>query len=124
MTTRALPEWIGSTPDTKIPPRVKLRVFERNNGICQCGCGAKINAGRGDAWQTDHIIAIVNGGENRESNLRTLLEDCHKPKTAADVAVKSKTYRMRARHLGIRKPRTIRAWRKFDGTIVNAPRER
>lgn len=33
--TRALPEWIGKTPDTAIPARVRVRVFERFGGICQ-----------------------------------------------------------------------------------------
>jgi 5-methylcytosine-specific restriction protein A len=33
-------------------------------------------------------------------------------------------YRKRAKHLGVKKPRTIRSWRRFDGTIVHADRER
>lgn len=120
--TRAVPEWIGKTNDTPVPPRVRLRVFEKDKGICQCGCTRRITPG--DAWQTDHIVALSNGGENRESNLRTLLFACHRQKTNQDVAEKSRNYRIRARHAGIRKPRTIRAWRKFDGTPVYADRER
>lgn len=106
MTARELDEWIGATPDTPTPPRVRLRVFERFHGVCQCGCTRRIFPG--DAWQCDHTIAIINGGENRESNLRPLLVDCHASKSSDDVAEKSKVYATRARHLGI-KPK--RKWR-------------
>ena len=121
--TRAVPEWIGATPDTKIPDRVKVRVFDRNGGICQCGCTRKIRSG--DKWETDHIVAIINGGENRESNLQTLLDVCHDIKSKADVATKSETYDMRARHLGLKRSRNpmpgsrASPWkRKMDGTVV------
>jgi 5-methylcytosine-specific restriction endonuclease McrA len=36
--------------------------------------------------EADHIVPLIAGGENRESNLRTLLAAHHKTKTAADVA--------------------------------------
>ena len=42
------------------------------------------------------------GGENRESNLRTLLMKHHATKTKADVAEKAMVYRKRSKHLGIR----------------------
>lgn len=120
--TRTVPEWIGKTPDTAIPPRVRLRVFERANGRCQ-ECGRRICAG--DAWQADHVMALVNGGENRESNLRALCGWCHKEKTAQDVAEKSKVARVKAKHLGAKNPGRSFAtnrngpWkRKLDGTLV------
>jgi len=119
--TRKVPEWIGKTPDTPAPPRVRLRVFERHNGICYLS-GRKIGAG--DKWQLEHPLAIINGGENRESNLAPALVEPHKEKTAEDVKQKAKNDRVRKRHLGIKKPRTIRAWRKFNGEIVHAERER
>lgn len=95
--TRAVPEWIGATPDTPIPPRVKDRVFIAHGGRCYLS-GRKIFPG--DAWDAEHVIAIINGGENRESNLKPALRDRHREKTAADVAIKSKTYRMRAKNNG------------------------
>lgn len=95
--TRAVPEWIGKTDDTPIPPRVKDRVFIANGGRCYL-TGRKIMVG--DAWDAEHVIAIINGGENREGNLKPALRDKHREKTAADVAIKSKTYRMRAKHNG------------------------
>ena len=119
---RSVIEWRGATDDSAIPPRVRVRQFERDGGKCQCGCGILIRPG--DKWETDHTIAIANGGQNRETNLRTLLEKHHKIKTKADVAEKSITARKRAKHLGIKKPRTMRTWRKFNGEIVRAGRER
>jgi 5-methylcytosine-specific restriction protein A len=98
--TRSVPEWIGATPNTPAPPRVRLRVWDRDNGRCQCGCGRAILAG--ESWQTDHRKAIVNGGENRENNLCTLLTEHHKIKTDADVAEKAKVYALRMAHLGFR----------------------
>lgn len=120
--TRSVPEWIGKTDDTPVPPRVRLRVLERDQGCCRGPCERKLRPG--DAHQTDHIVALVNGGENRERNLQTLCDWCHKEKTGDDVAEKSAVYDKRVKHLGIRKPRSILGWRKFDGTPVRATRER
>jgi 5-methylcytosine-specific restriction endonuclease McrA len=119
--TREVPEWIGKTPDTPAPPRVRQRVFDRHNGICYLS-GRKIMPG--NKWQLEHPLALINGGENRESNLAPALVEPHKVKTAEDVKQKAKNDRVRKRHLGIKKPRTIRAWRKFNGEIVHAERER
>lgn len=115
--TRAVPEWIGSGPDVAIPMRVRVRVFDRYHGCCQ-GCLRKLSAG--DKWDCDHIVAIVNGGENRESNLRVMCAWCHKRKTAADVAEKSTVYRRKAKHIGaIRRKRTIPG-RRFNGEPIPA----
>jgi 5-methylcytosine-specific restriction protein A len=97
--TRKVPEWRGKTPDTKIPDRVKDRVFDRFNGICYL---ANRPIAPGEPWDAEHVIAIINGGENRESNLAPALRDKHKGKTAADVAEKSRNYRKRTKHLGIK----------------------
>lgn len=101
--TRSTPEWIGTTPDSPVPDRVKVRVFARYEGRCHW-TGKRIMPG--DAWDTDHIVALINGGENRENNLAPILRGkAHKEKTAQDVAIKSKTYRMQAKHLGLMKPK-------------------
>jgi 5-methylcytosine-specific restriction protein A len=112
---RAVPEWIGRAPSTPVPPRVRVRVFIRDDGRCQCGCNRRITVG--EKWQTDHRIALTNGGENRERNLFTLLTAHHKVKTRMDVAEKSKVARIKARHLGIKKPSSFACskaspWRK------------
>ena len=111
--------WIGATPDTPIPPRVKLRVFERHNGICHLS-GRKIRAG--EPWDCDHVKALINGGENRENNLAPALRDKHREKTAEDVAEKSAIYTKRIKHLGIAKPKSRlthpKLKRTFDGRVV------
>jgi 5-methylcytosine-specific restriction enzyme A len=96
--SRTVEEWIGRSDDEPVPPRVRLRVFERFDGIC-CECTLKI---RGRRWICDHRRALINGGENRESNLGPIHETCDKSKTKADVAEKKINNRVRSKHLGIR----------------------
>jgi hypothetical protein len=117
-----LPEWIGSSPDAAIPPRVRLRIFDRYQGRCQCGCTRLIRPG--EAWECEDTIALINGGQRRESNLKPWLAGHQADKTKADVAEKSRIYRKRSAHVGIKKPRTITAWRKFNRDIVRVTRER
>jgi 5-methylcytosine-specific restriction enzyme A len=98
--TRSVPEWIGKTDDSPIPPRVRLRVFDRCGGICHLS-GRKIAAG--EPWDCDHIIALINGGAHRESNLAPVLVAPHRVKTKEDVALKSKNAKVRKKHLGIKR---------------------
>lgn len=122
--SRAIPEWVGKTDDSAVPPRVKLRLFDKVCGFCQGPCGRWL--GTGDKpFHADHIKALINGGENRESNLQILCDWCHADKTVADVAVKSATYKTRARHLGIRAARSSfqtnrngQFKKRMDGTVV------
>lgn len=95
---RTVSEWIGKNDDTAVPPHVRLRVFLRADGKC-AECGLKIP---GKRWICDHRIALINGGENRESNLGPIHEACDKTKTAADVAEKATVYRKAAKNVGIR----------------------
>jgi 5-methylcytosine-specific restriction enzyme A len=76
---RSVPEWVGETDDVMPPVRVRARVFALYSGICQCGCGIRITPG--DIWDADHQVALINGGENRESNLVPMLREHHKVKT-------------------------------------------
>jgi len=102
VTARTLQEWIGATPDTPVPPRVKARVFLAYDGRCGI-CERKLASG--DKWECDHVQALVNGGENRESNLQPACEWCHRAKTREDVAEKATVARKRAKHIGVRKTR-------------------
>jgi hypothetical protein len=97
--TREIPEWIGKTSDSAVPPRVRLRIFLRYDGRCQCGCNRPIRPG--EAWECEDTIALINGGERRESNLKPWLKGHQKDKTAADIAEKSRVYRKAAKHRGI-----------------------
>lgn len=118
---RSVPEWRGKTPDTKIPDRVRVRVFELYDGWCQL-CGGAIMQTKD--YAADHRVALINGGENRESNLQPTHVWCHQAKTRQDVSYKAKVYKKRRRAIAGAKPRTITRWRKFDGTIVVKPRQR
>lgn len=120
MTGRTVPEWIGSTPDAKVPDRVRLRVFRDHCGRCAIS-GRKI--GPSDAWDLDHEIPLALGGEHRESNLQPVLREAHRTKTAGDVAAKAKADRRAAKHLGLRQSKRPlpgsrqSGWkRKMDGT--------
>lgn len=119
--TRAVDEWIGKTDDTKVPAHVRARIFLRENGICHLS-GRPIRPA--DQWELDHKIALINGGEHRESNLFPALRDKHREKTKEDVAIKSKSAKVRNRHLGIKTGggfatnRDGKWKRKIDGTLV------
>ncbi len=116
--TRAIPEWIADNDNQAIPARVKIRVYDLFNGNCA------ICTGRVTTANYDHAIALVNGGAHRESNLQLLCVPCHKGKTRRDVKEKSVTARVRAKHLGIKKPRTMTRWRRFDGSIREVGKDR
>jgi 5-methylcytosine-specific restriction endonuclease McrA len=100
VTSRSTEEWIGRTPDSAIPVRVRRRVFYRYDGKCHLS-GREIRPG--DLWDCDHIVALVNGGEHREANLAPALRDKHREKTAEDVAEKARSNRIRDRYLGIKR---------------------
>jgi 5-methylcytosine-specific restriction enzyme A len=99
--SRSLKEWIGKDDDSRPPMHVRLRIFDRYAGVCHW---SDIKIRPGDDWDVDHVIALINGGENRESNMAPILRGKpHKEKTARDVAEKSMVYRKRAAHLGLRR---------------------
>lgn len=98
--SRSVAEWIGKTDDTEAPPRVRLRVFERCNGLCH-RCGRMIGAS--DKWTLEHMIALSCGGRNAEDNLDLTCAWCLPVKNAEDQATKSKIARIRKRDLGIHK---------------------
>lgn len=119
---RAVKEWIGKTPDTPVPPRVKLRVLKRFNFRCYL-TGIEIKPG--DHWELEHVRAIINSGENRESNLAPALKTAHRAKTRIDLAIKKKRDRSQKRRFGITKPKhsipgskASGVKRCFDGTVI------
>jgi len=114
---RAVPEWIGRTPDTQVPPRVQLRVLEAHNHICHIS-GIKIRSG--DNFECDHKVALINGGENRERNLAPALTKYHKQKTKEDVAEKAVIYRKKKTNYGIKKIQS----RPMIGTFASGVRIR
>lgn len=118
---RTVKEWIGRTDNAKVPDHVRARVFLRNDGRCHI-TGRKIRPG--EKWELEHVKALCNGGEHRESNLAPALVAPHKAKTRKDRAEKARVDSLARRHIGIRKPRAITRWRRFSGEPVYADRER
>lgn len=98
---RKVEEWVGQTDDTRAPPRVRARIFDRDNRCHLCGCEIQI----GQKWDLDHVVALINGGENREANLKPSHRKCHKDKTARDVAEKAKVAAVRQKHIGAAAPK-------------------
>lgn len=111
---------------TKRKPLTRLqrvRIFDRHDGYC-CICDFKIYAARGDKWIVEHIKPLWLGGADDERNMGPAHDHCARDKTSKEAPVKAKSDRVRANHLGIKKPRTITRWRNFRGEIVTAPRGR
>ena len=96
---RTVDTWVGAHDDQAIPPRVKLRIWNREGGRCSL-TGRKIMPG--EPFDYEHRIALCNGGRHAEDNIVLALRGkVHQAKTAADVATKAKTDRMAKKHLGI-----------------------
>jgi hypothetical protein len=114
---RSLPEWRGKTDDSPIPAAVRLRVFNRYDGICYLS-GRKIRPG--DQWDIEHVQALSLGGGHREKNLAPALVVPHKAKTRKDRALKANDDRVRKKHFGIRR----RQSRPMPGTRASGIRKR
>lgn len=105
--SRSTSEWIGRNDDTPVPPRVRARVFAAKGGRCH-RCTRLIDAAGGEAWTCEHMVALINRGQNRESNLDVTCSWCLPIKNAEDVAEKSRVYRKAAKNIGIRKPSRLK----------------
>lgn len=91
---RSTAEWIGSSDDARAPKRVRDRLMDRHP-TCYI-CSRPFDDGKRVAL--DHVVALINGGENREANLRPVHIACHAEKTAADVAEKARIAAKRQAH--------------------------
>lgn len=114
---RSVKEWHGRTDDTAAPPRVKERIARKADDTCQ-HCKRPVRTPL--RAEFDHIIPLILGGQNRESNLQLLCHECHGAKTKLDVKVKAKVARIRKRNLGIKTKRRTIPGRRFDGTPIPA----
>lgn len=94
---RSVKEWIGPTDDARAPNRVRDRIRDAHPNCYICSRPFV----EGDKVALDHVIALINGGENRESNLRPVHVKCHAVKTAGDVAEKAKVAAKRKKSRGI-----------------------
>lgn len=97
MTIRQRPEWVATHPDQAIPKAVRMRIWEREGGRCWIS-GRKIQPG--DAYEFEHVIALANGGEHREANIRLALKDAHRAKTSDDAKLTAKIRRQHLKNIG------------------------
>ena len=119
--TRSVDEWFGATDDTRPPPHVRLRVLKSFNERCP-KCTRDLSRNR---WDCDHIVALANSGQNRESNLQPLcVSPCHSDKTRADRKLKVESDNNQKRSFGIKGNRSFTQWRRLNGDRVTASRER
>lgn len=59
----------------------------QDHPLCvECDKAGRITA----ATVPDHVVALVNGGEDTEANLQSLCDECHRIKTAKDLGHKPK----------------------------------
>jgi len=99
-----------------------VRISDRSGGRC-CACWRVVDGPLSPRY--DHIIAIANGGANREYNIQLLCPACHRDKNKDDMRVKRKIVRTRMKHFGIKPkkgrpmPGTKRSGlrKRMDGTV-------
>lgn len=114
---RSIDEWIGAHDDQAIPARVQLRIYLKHNGTCP-KCTRLL---RPNKWECDHIVALANGGEHRESNLQPLCTTpCHTDKTRADRQMKARTDKRQRSRAGIKKRHRTMPGRRFNGDPIPA----
>ena len=97
--------------------KVKVAAFERCKGCCEY-CGVRLSVGK---THYDHRIPDAMGGEPTLGNCDVLCVACHSAKTRlADVPTIAKAKRIKARHIGIKKPSQWQSkWRrKVNGQTV------
>src|SRR5688500_11757552 len=85
-----------------ISPMRRLRIFEAAMGRCHI-CQHAIR-GVTEPWDVEHVIPLALGGLDGDDNMRPAHKACHAGKSKTDVASIAKAKRMKARHIGIKKP--------------------
>jgi len=112
-------------------PARRARIFAKHAG--QCGwCHDLIEDGQ--AWEVDHATPLALGGADDDGpNAYPIHRECHRlrtfgrkqdPRVPGDLGRIAKAKRLRARRLGIERPKLGRALtsprlvRKVDGTVA------
>lgn len=101
--------------------KTKVEAFTRCGGRCE-KCTARLFPGN---TEYDHSTACGIGGGNSVGNCVALCRACHRLKTSADDVPRiAKAKRNHRHNAGVKRPRTITRWRRFNGDIVFAERQR
>lgn len=100
---------------------VRVAAFERAGKKCE-RCKALLIAGK---FRYNHRIPDALGGQPTLDNCEVLCLGCDSTQTyTIDIPKIAHSKRVRRREAGDKKPRTITTWRKFNGDVVHAPRQR
>lgn len=116
---REIPLWVGKTDDEKVPDRVRLRIWRREDGVCHISRRKILPA---DDWHLEHRIALADGGRHSEDNLFPALIDPHKDKSADEAAVRAKADAIAKRHVGITQPKQKIQSHGFPNTKHREPK--
>ena len=98
---RSVEEWVGKNPDSRPPAHVGLRILRRYDRKCYL---TGILIADGQTFDYEHIKALEEGGENRESNLAPVLRLPHEIKTAAERKRQAKADRIAKQAHGLITP--------------------
>lgn len=105
----------------EFPPKIMVAAFERAKDHCE-SCGARLTTGK---FHYDHVIPDAMGGQPTLENCAVLCTGCHGTKTRTqDIPAIAKVKRVRAKHLGARKPsnwpcgRNSKLKKKINGEVV------
>ena len=102
-------EWIGATPDSNPSPHIRTRIIMLWEMVCYLS-GIKIKNVT-DA-ELEHVVALSEGGENREGNLRPALPDAHKQKTKLEGERRTKANKVAAFNTGSKPKSSLAATTK------------
>lgn len=94
MTTDKTPAQVMRGRFAKFKERYGSDIFERDGWLCRM-CDREVSRAKGDAKPTatlDHILPLVDGGNNHWDNLQTLCYGCAKKKTTADDAARKTVF--------------------------------
>jgi hypothetical protein len=64
------------------PKKLKILLYERQNGLCGCGCGHRLPQPNEPGYHVDHVVPWAKGGQNDLDNLQLLLAECNLAKGA------------------------------------------
>ncbi|QRY69152.1 HNH endonuclease [Ensifer sp. PDNC004] len=112
---------VGTTRRGTMSPMRRLRIFEAHGGRC-CLCEGKIDGVR-QKWTIEHLIALGLGGKDDDGNCAPAHEECRRGKDKLDVTAIAKAKRIKAKHLGIAKPKSSLSNPRFrklmNGDVVD-----
>lgn len=93
---RSVAIWQGRTDDA-MPGKLVRDRLSRAQGDCCALCRQPFGPKR--RAHCDHIVPLIDGGQNCEANLQMICADCHKAKTSAEASARKKTRDIRESHI-------------------------